>query len=246
MGQILDKPVTEKHTHNGENNFLLYGCSSMQGFRISMEDRHNFIADITREKDAPVEIKNFLKSNPESNLSYFAVYDGHSGDSCADYLSKNILRNVLTEEVNSNTKLTEESLLRNDIAIQRGFMKTDYDFEVAGQGDDDSGTTAITNIIKKTKDGKIELICANTGDSRCVAYVSGKTEPMSYDHKPTNALEKERIVKAEGYVEYGRVNGTLAVSRAFGDLPYKRCAKVPREAQAVTALPDIKRHTIPT
>jgi serine/threonine protein phosphatase PrpC len=78
MGQILDKPVTEKATHNGGNNYLIYGCSSMQGYRISMEDRHNYIADIHKDiKDAPVEIKNLVKG--DLGLSYFAVYDGHSG-----------------------------------------------------------------------------------------------------------------------------------------------------------------------
>jgi len=245
MGQILDKPVTEKQTHTGGNNYLLYGCSSMQGYRISMEDRHNYIADMNKDiKDAPAEIKNFLKNNTDTGLSYFAVYDGHSGDTCADFLSKNLLRNVLVEEVATNPKLSPETLVKSDDAIKKGFMRTDAEFEKASAGVDDSGTTAVTNLVKRTKDGKIELICANTGDSRAVAYVNGKTEPMSYDHKPTNQTERDRILKADSFVEFGRVNGTLAVSRAFGDLSYKKCTKVAPEAQAVTALPDIKRYVI--
>lgn len=210
-----------------------------------MEDRHNYIADINKDlKDAPAEVKNFLKNNPETGLSYFAVYDGHSGDSCADFLSKNLLKNVLVEEVATNTKLSEDTLVKSDEIIKKGFMRTDAEFERASAGVDDSGTTAVTNFVKRTKDGKIELICANTGDSRAVAYVNGKTEPMSYDHKPTNPGERDRILKAESFVDFGRVNGTLAVSRAFGDLSYKKCSKVPPEAQAVTALPEIKRYTI--
>jgi protein phosphatase 2C family protein 2/3 len=245
MGQILDKPVTEKQTHNGGNNFLLYGCSSMQGYRISMEDRHNYVADINKDlKDAPAEIKNLLKTNTDTGLSFFAVYDGHSGDSCADFLSKNLLKNILAEEVNHNTKLTPETLLKNDDVIKKGFMRTDAEFEKASAGVDDSGTTAVTALVKKNKDGKIEVICVNTGDSRAVAYINGKTEAMSFDHKPTNQTERERILKADSFVEFGRVSGTLAVSRAFGDLSYKKCSKVPPEAQAVTALPDIKRVVI--
>jgi protein phosphatase 2C family protein 2/3 len=45
---------------------------------------------------------------------------------------------------------------------------------------------------------------------------------MSHDHKPTNTLEKMRIEKAGGYVEDNRVNGVIALSRAFGDLEYKQ------------------------
>jgi protein phosphatase 2C family protein 2/3 len=37
------------------------------------------------------------------------------------------------------------------------------------------------------------------------------------------------------------VNGSLAVSRAFGDLSYKKAPNVKPEDQAVTALPEIKR-----
>ena len=33
--------------------------------------------------------------------------------------------------------------------------------------------------------------------------------------------ERLRIQKANGHVQQGRVNGTLAVSRSFGDFEYK-------------------------
>ncbi len=65
MGQILDKPVTDKSTHRGENSYLKYGCSSMQGYRVSMEDRHNYETRVTNSANA--------------EISFFAVYDGHSG-----------------------------------------------------------------------------------------------------------------------------------------------------------------------
>jgi serine/threonine protein phosphatase PrpC len=44
------------------------------------------------------------------------------------------------------------------------------------------------------------------------------------DHKPTNAIEKERVEAAGGTVEYERVCGNLAVSRAVGDFCYKQGA----------------------
>ena len=44
---------------------------------------------------------------------------------------------------------------------------------------------------------------------------------MSEDHKPDNAGEVKRIEKANHYVEDSRVDGNLALSRAFGDFQYK-------------------------
>jgi len=45
---------------------------------------------------------------------------------------------------------------------------------------------------------------------------------MSIDHKPDNPEEKARIEKAGGFVSDGRVNGNLNLSRALGDLEYKK------------------------
>lgn len=38
----------------------------------------------------------------------------------------------------------------------------------------------------------------------------------------------------------GRVNGSLNLSRALGDMEYKRSRNLPPEQQMVTAMPDIK------
>ena len=37
------------------------------------------------------------------------------------------------------------------------------------------------------------------------------------DHKPMDAEERKRIYETGGFVRYNRVNGNLALSRAFGD-----------------------------
>lgn len=49
---------------------------------------------------------------------------------------------------------------------------------------------------------------SNAGDSRAVLSVDGKAIALSQDHKPGNPKETERIQKAGGHVEFGRVNGT--------------------------------------
>ena len=53
---------------------------------------------------------------------------------------------------------------------------------------------------------------------------------MSYDHKPDNPLERDRITRANGFISEGRVNGNLNLSRAIGDLEYKKnAALTPQE-----------------
>lgn len=41
------------------------------------------------------------------------------------------------------------------------------------------------------------------------------------DHSPQNLKEKDRIEAAGGWVQNGRVNTVLGVSRSFGDIMYK-------------------------
>ena len=68
---------------------------------------------------------------------------------------------------------------------------------------------------------RTEVICANAGDSRTVLARAGRAKDMSEDHKPENPGELSRIQRAGGFVEDGRVNGMLALSRALGDFEYK-------------------------
>ena len=74
----------------------------------------------------------------------------------------------------------------------------------------------------------------NVGDSRAIASVKGRVESLSEDHKPCNELETQRIIAAGGWVEFNRVNGNLALSRALGDFVFKKNDQKPPEEQIVT------------
>lgn len=54
--------------------------------------------------------------------------------------------------------------------------------------------------------------------------------------------EKARITAAGGFVDFGRVNGNLALSRAIGDFEFKKSAELAPEQQIVTAYPDVMVH----
>ena len=83
------------------------------------------------------------------------------------------------------------------------------------------------------------IVKGNVGDSRAIASVRGRVQNLSYDHKPNNELEAKRIVAAGGWVEFNRVNGNLALSRALGDFVFKKNDGKRAEEQIVTAYPDV-------
>jgi hypothetical protein len=56
--------------------------------------------------------------------------------------------------------------------------------------------------------------------------------------------EKNRITAAGGFVDFGRVNGNLALSRAIGDFEFKKSAELSPENQIVTAYPDVEQHDL--
>ena len=86
---------------------------------------------------------------------------------------------------------------------------------------------------------------ANAGDSRCISFQKDNSVlALSYDHKPDNEEEKKRIVKAGGYVSDGRVNDNLNLSRAIGDLEYKKSTELKPEEQIISAFPDIVERTM--
>ena len=45
-------------------------------------------------------------------------------------------------------------------------------------------------------------------------------------------------------MDFGRVNGNLALSRAIGDFDFKKSASLSPELQIVTAFPDVIEHDI--
>mmetsp|Transcript_24677 Transcript_24677/g.36360 ORF Transcript_24677/g.36360 Transcript_24677/m.36360 type:complete len:1256 (+) Transcript_24677:1756-5523(+) len=67
----------------------------------------------------------------------------------------------------------------------------------------------------------VKLFIAHVGDCRAVLSESGIAVQLTMDHVPTNPVETDRIEAAGGWVQNGRVNGVLGVSRSFGDIMFK-------------------------
>ena len=52
MGQMLSEPITAKETASMQNSKVKVGSSSMQGWRISMEDAHTHILELKEDPNA--------------------------------------------------------------------------------------------------------------------------------------------------------------------------------------------------
>ncbi|XP_073065773.1 probable protein phosphatase 2C 9 [Primulina eburnea] len=140
-------------------------------------------------------------------LGLFAIYDGHLGDSVPAYLQKHLFPNILKQEefwvdpsrsVAKAYERTDQAILSHNPELGRG------------------GSTAVNAILIDCR----RLWVANVGDSRAVLSRRGQAIQMSIDHEPNT--ERDDIENRGGFVsnipgDVARVDGQLAVSRAFGD-----------------------------
>ncbi|KFH43900.1 Protein phosphatase 2C-like protein [Hapsidospora chrysogenum ATCC 11550] len=225
MGQTLSEPVVDKTSDKGEDERLIYGVSAMQGWRISMEDSHTTILDLAGHGSKEA------KAQPEK-LSFFGVFDGHGGDKVALFAGEN-MHDIIAKQDTFKNGDYEQGLKDGFLATDRAILKDPkYEEEV-------SGCTACVSLIAGNK-----VYVANAGDSRGVLGIKGRALPLSEDHKPQLETEKNRITAAGGFVDFGRVNGNLALSRAIGDFEFKKGFDLPPESQIVTAYPDVKVHEL--
>lgn len=228
MGAFLDKPKTEKHNEGGMGNGLHFGLSSMQGWRVEMEDAHTAVIGLPHGL---------------TDWSFFAVYDGHAGAKvsacCAAQLMEHIIAN---EDFRGKLDVSQGTEIFPSIedvqkGIKTGFLQFDDRMRTLPEmvsGEDKSGSTAVCTIVSPT-----HIFFANCGDSRAVLCRDAMCPFSTTDHKPVNPREKERIQNAGGSVMIQRVNGSLAVSRALGDFEYKNVeGKGPCE-QLVSPEPEI-------
>jgi len=204
-----------------------------------MEDAHAMILSLDEGEEQP-------------NNSFFAVYDGHGGDTAAKFAGDNVHKKLVSEEA-YREKRYEDALKRAFLDTDRALFdkdrkpseKTEILDKVEVEVEDSflfscPGSTMVAALV--TGDGKIYV--ANAGDSRSVISVKGKVKPLSIDHKPLKESEKARILGAGGYISNGRVNGKLALTRGLGDFEFKNNKSLSVEKQIITADPDVTVHDI--
>ncbi|XP_060744174.1 protein phosphatase, Mg2+/Mn2+ dependent, 1Na (putative) isoform X1 [Tachysurus vachellii] len=214
----LERPVLQKHTAEGESKWgVSYALASMQGWRAQMEDAHTCMPEMT---------EGLL------DWSYFAVFDGHAGNTVAQYCSTHLLDHILA----TGGIAAEENVEQVKDSIRDGFLGIDrHMYQLARtSGWDRSGSTAAAVMISPRN-----IYFINCGDSRTFLCRNGQVVFYTEDHKPCNPREKERIQNAGGSVTLQRVNGSLAVSRALGDFTFKEVEWRTQTEQLVSPEPEV-------
>lgn len=152
-----------------------------------------------------------FKQEKDNELGLFAIFDGHLGHDVANYLQTHLFDNILKEP---------DFWTDTESAMSRAYRTTDSkileEAFVLGKG----GSTAVTAILINGQ----KLVVANVGDSRAVISKNGVAKQLSVDHEPSK--EKRLIESRGGFVsnipgDVPRVDGQLAVARAFGDKSLK-------------------------
>ncbi|CAJ1336909.1 unnamed protein product, partial [Effrenium voratum] len=165
----------------------------------------------------------------------FAVCDGHGGSSVSERLPE-LLQAALLEHCAAG--ITRE-------AVEAAFVQADTQLREEDVGDR-CGSTCVCGLVWPNGDG-YRVLLANLGDSRGLLYrARGDWEHLAEtcDHKPDIPFEKKRIRAAGGYVlpkddeSPARLDGVLAMSRAFGNFRFKDDGLAPGERK-VSSVPEV-------
>lgn len=181
------------------------GVYAVQGRRPKMEDRFSVLS--------PVQ---------DVDVALYGVFDGHGGDTAAEFTEKHLFKSLTGRITKSSAKTTAElKSLNFPQLLAEEILSVDRELiSHAKASKDIAGTTAIVALHYAN-----QLIVANVGDSRGVLCDGrGVAIPLSFDHKPQQLKERKRIKEAGGFIAFNgvwRVAGILATSRALGDYPLK-------------------------
>ncbi|KAJ6423423.1 hypothetical protein OIU84_024387 [Salix udensis] len=166
-----------------------------------------------------------FKEVNDNELGLFAIFDGHLSHVIPDYLRAHLFNNILKEP---------DFWTQPKNAMRRAYCITDNTILEKAGDLGKGGSTAVTAILINCQ----KLVVANVGDSRAVICQNGVAKQLSVDHEPS--MERKDIENRGGFVsnfpgDVPRVDGQLAVARAFGDKSLK---------EHLSSEPDVAMETI--
>lgn len=197
----------------------------MQGWRKRMEDSHITDCNIGASNSIHVfgvfdghggkEVAQFVRNHFSEELSASTSFKSgdHKNSLIENFMriDKLMVETAGKQELRKFAKMSKEeddlvtkkeNNKQMDIYRQLVDPKSNEDCDIAMM----TGCTASVCLID---DANKKLYFANAGDSRSVLCKKGVAYPMSIDHKPDLDIEKNRIYKADGWVNEGRVKGKI-------------------------------------
>ncbi|KJP90277.1 hypothetical protein AK88_00125 [Plasmodium fragile] len=173
---------------------------------------------------------------PGFDESALRLYEKGNSSTEEGFSYDDAVTNVIDNNISSNNDASNEGddcnglYSSDELRLFENYYSNDYEDNIAYS----CGSTALVAVILKGY-----LIVANAGDSRAIVCFNGNSLGMSTDHKPHLQEEEARIKKAGGYISNGRVDGNLNLTRAIGDLHYKRDPFLPQKDQKISAFPEV-------
>ena len=176
------------------------------------------IGDRTYQEDKFI-ICDDLRIFDDIIIPYFAIYDGHGGYSCSEYIKKYLHHEIhyyMKELLDGKSQNFLNDLI---IALQKIIILVDINyFDSELNFSAHHGSTCVFVFFIGTY-----ALCCNLGDS--VSILLRKNEKRVYlsrDFNPQREIERQRIELKKGYITNdGRLLGNISVSRAFGDWKFK-------------------------
>jgi len=208
--QVKAVPAVKKK--KGKGLSVQSGYYEMQGRRKNMEDTHAVYDDLLLATNY-----NGNRENIDGLCAYYAVYDGHGGSDTSKALQP-IVHKCIVDSTSFQSGNFEQSLRDGYEAADKKVIPVC----------EKSGSTGVSVMLVGNT-----LYSANIGDSEAVLgrnignAKSPQYEPtlLTYKHLANDDNEKTRITGLGGMIIFGRLFGSLAVSRSFGDKEYKEGEK---------------------
>ena len=171
---------------------FLYIYKTKKGEEVSLFVKKHFTENILQNKN--FKYNNFIEALKENFLKMDELMSDPNGK---NELQKYAQVSKEQEELRNFKEKNKMDIMRQ---IFDPRAKEDCDIALM------TGCTANVCIVDENSK---KIICANSGDSRCVLCKNGIAYALSEDHKPDLESERSRIYKADGWVSDGRVKGIL-------------------------------------
>ena len=181
--------LTKKYDYYIEPKFSSKPIGPLKSY--SHNSYHGLFKDYNEDR---VSVSSLVKKPSTSKMktwpkiSYFAIFDGHGGEECSEFLMNNYL-NYLIENKNFPFDI-KISMIETCQKIEEDFFKLKCKEKL--EDSDKSGSCALIAVIFDNK-----IYIANLGDSRAIMSINGgtKIKQLTNDHKPENIKEYERAIK---------------------------------------------------